>query len=471
MTSNLQNAIDHFDRHKNDYLETLQEWLRIPSISTEPDRATDMHQAAEWAATYLRNLGFLGVELVGPESHPAVIGEMTCGDPDAPTALMYGHYDVQPTTPNSEWQSAPFEPEIRGEHLFGRGTADMKGPAFSALCALETLSAVGAVPNFSIKVLLEGEEEIGSPNLAELIAENREALSSDFCLNPDAGMLGPQTPTLSTATRGLVSFDLQVSGPTRDLHSGEFGGAIHNPAQALCELVAGLHDSTGRVTLPGFYDRVRNLDEAERETLRSLPNDEIHFLEQSGAPALWGEADYAVQERVGSRPTLDVHGISSGFNGAGSKTILPAVATAKLSTRLVPDQNPDEIRRQLEAHLRLHAPQSICWELDQLASSPPAESRLDSRWSRRMAGALGATWGCSPLANRIGGTIPIVGLLQDVLDMDSVNIGWALPDGNLHAADENLHLPTFYRGVEALIRFFGEPLDTSREVPRAATAT
>ncbi len=455
LTSDVQDAIRRFRESRERCLEPLKEWLSIASISTDPSFAPEMRRAADWAAKRLKRIGFGSARLIGPETHPAVLGEMPCGRSEAPTALIYGHYDVQPCESLDGWSSPPFSPALRGDRLYARGSADMKGPVWSALCALESLAASSPGLRFNVKVLLEGEEEIGSPHLKALIEEYRESLQCDFCLNLDSGMPAPDLPTLSSAFRGIASFDLKVMGPCRDLHSGEYGGVVHNPAQVISELIAGLHSDSGRVALPGFYDRVRDLDDRERSRLSALPIDERSFLEQAGVFAAWGEAGYSAQERIGSRPTLEIHGLRSGFAGEGAKTIVPAAASAKLSTRLVPDQDPWEVGRQLEEYLRVNAPSTVSWRLDQTSAVPPAESSVDSPWARGMIESFRLTWNCEPLIRRIGGTIPIVGLLQRNLGVDAVNTGWALPDGNLHSADENLHLPTFCKGVESLIRFFG----------------
>jgi acetylornithine deacetylase/succinyl-diaminopimelate desuccinylase-like protein len=385
--------------------------------------------------------------------HPVVYGESLTAGPKAVTVLVYGHYDVQPPDPLELWQSGPFEPEQRGENLYARGAADMKGQVMASLKSLEAVISTGELP-INVKFLIEGEEEIGSPSLAEWIAEHKELLACDVALNPDTGMLGAELPTITYALRGLAYFEVRVFGPDHDLHSGLYGGVVHNPAQALCELVAGMHDVRGMVTLPGFYDRVRDLDADERAALARLPTDEAFYLEQTGVPALWGEDSFSPAERVGARPTLEVNGLYSGFTGAGAKTVLPAWAMAKISTRLVPDQDPQEVHQQLQSYLDARVPATIRYELINLVGGPAAISDPRSDGVKAIARAMQAVWGRPPLFRREGGSVPVVVLFKDLLGIESVNTGFSLPDDNLHSPNEKQHLPTWYRGIETLIHFY-----------------
>ncbi len=359
---------------------------------------------------------------------------------------------MQPADPVEAWHSPPFEPTVRGQRLYARGATDMKGQVIAALKAAEAVAQAGAPVN--LKFLIEGEEEVGSPNLAPFIAQHQDLLACDFCLNPDAGMIAPDLPTITYALRGLAYFELRVYGPKQDLHSGIYGGVVHNPAQALAELLAGMHDAQGRVTLPGFYDRVRPLDPEERAELARLPIDEAFFLEQTGVPALWGEPEYTPAERVGARPTLEINGLYSGFTGEGAKTVLPAYAMAKISCRLVPDQDPAEVEQQLRAYLEQQAPPTIRWELTVMAGGPPSITDRKSPWVQALAQAMEQVWGTRPLYKREGGSIPVVAQIQQILGKDSVLTGFGLPDGNLHGPDENLHLPTWRKGMAALVHFF-----------------
>jgi len=447
-TAALQFAHDNNSR----FLDELKDFLTIACISTDPEHQADMDHAAGWVAKQLEILGMSGVKIYPTAGHPVVYGEMMTDNQDAPTVLIYGHYDVQPAEPLELWTSGAFEPVQRGENLFARGASDMKGQVMAAIKALEAIINTGSLP-INIKILIEGEEEIGSPNLGEFISNHQELLSSDFALNPDTGMIAPDFPTITYALRGLAYFEVRVDGPDHDLHSGLYGGVVHNPAQVLCELIAGMHDVSGRVTLPGFYDRVRNLDDEERQQLARLPLDEEFYLQQTGAPALWGESGYSPVERIGARPTLEVNGFYSGFTGEGSKTVLPAWAMAKISTRLVPDQDPDEVHQQLTRYLKENAPETIRFEVKNLVSSPAAISDRDSVGVRAMQDAMQQVWQKKPLFRREGGSVPVVVLFKEILGIESVNCGFSLPDDNAHSPNEKLHLPTWNRGIDTIIHF------------------
>lgn len=445
-------ALAYLEQHAERFLAELESFLRIPSISTLPEHKADMERTANWVAENLRAIGAENVQVFPTAGHPVVYGELRAVQPNAPTVLVYGHYDVQPAEPLEDWHSPPFEPTVREERLYARGATDMKGQVMASLKAAEA-AMHGGLP-INLKFLIEGEEEVGSPNLAPFIAGHKDLLACDFCLNPDAGMIAPDLPTITYALRGLAYFELRVYGPKQDLHSGIYGGVVHNPAQALAELIAGMHDEQGRVTLPGFYDKVRPLDDEERAELARLPMDEAFYLAQTGAPALWGEAGYTPVERVGARPTLEVNGLYSGFIGEGAKTVLPAYAMAKISCRLVPDQDPDEVAAQMQAYLEQHAPPTIRWELEVMHGGPASITDRKSPWVQALAQAMEQVWGVRPAYKREGGSIPVVAQIQEILGKDSVLTGFGLPDGNLHGPDENLHLPTWRKGITALVHFF-----------------
>ena len=355
-------ALTYARQNGERFLAELREVLSIPSISTDPDHKADLVRAAEWMAAQLRSLGMENVQIMPTGGHPVVFGEWLRAGKEAPTVMMYGHYDVQPPDPLELWQSPPFESEVRGDYLYGRGSADMKGQVVACLKAVESMVRTTGLP-VNIKWLIEGEEEIGSENLDVFIKNHKELLKCDFCFNADAGIMGADQPSIVTGLRGLAYFELRVYGPSKDLHSGLYGGIVHNPAQALAELIAGMHDAKGRVTLPGFYDKVRKLSKKERQGFARLPLKQKMYLEQTGVRALWGEPNFTPPERLGARPTLEVNGLLSGFTGTGSKTVLPAWAMAKISCRLVPDQTEAETTRQLTAYLKKNAPKDIRWEL------------------------------------------------------------------------------------------------------------
>jgi acetylornithine deacetylase/succinyl-diaminopimelate desuccinylase-like protein len=434
-------------------LQDLQELARIPSVSTLPERRADMARAAEWLAARLRALGFAHAEVLPTKGHPVAYGEHLQAGADAPTVLFYGHYDVQPADPVDEWESGPFEPAVRGENLYARGASDMKGQIVAFLGAVEALVRGGGRLPVNLKCLLEGEEEIGSLSLPEFLARNRGKLAAGFCLNGDSGILAPDLPSLVYGLRGLAYFELRVQGPARDLHSGTFGGAVQNPAEVLARLIAGLHDAQGRITLPGIYDRVRPLSEEERAELARLPATDAWWQRTTGAPALFGEAGYTAAERACARPCLDVNGLWSGFTGEGSKTVLPARAGAKISLRLVPDQDPEEVRASFERYLHEHAPPTVKWELTMMAGAQASLLDRDSPPARAAAKALETVWGKRPLFHREGGSVPIVGKFKEILGLDTVLLGFGLPDDNLHAPNEKLHLPNFYRGIETYVHF------------------
>jgi acetylornithine deacetylase/succinyl-diaminopimelate desuccinylase-like protein len=367
--------------------------------------------------------------------------------------LVYGHYDVQPADPLELWNTGPFTPEQRGDNLYARGASDMKGQVVATLSAVQSVLSAGPLP-VNVKFIVEGEEEIGSPSLHKFLTEHRQLLACSFALNPDSGMIGADFPTLVYALRGLAYFELRITGPSHDLHSGMYGGVVHNPAIVLANLISGMHNSAGQITLPGFYDRVRPLSTEERTALAALPMDDNYYRQITGAPQLWGEAGFSPVERVGARPTLDVNGMLSGFTGAGSKTVIPAWAMAKISMRLVPDQDPAEVHQQLLSYLQQHAPASVRWELTAMAGGPASISDIHQPGAQALVQALTTVWGKAPLFKREGGSIPVVGEMQTILGIDSVLTGFGLPDDNLHAPNEKLHLPTWYKGINALIHFF-----------------
>jgi acetylornithine deacetylase/succinyl-diaminopimelate desuccinylase-like protein len=445
-------ALQYAQENNSRFLAELKEFLTIPSISTDPEHKADMDRAAQWVANQFEELGLTGVEIFATGGHPLVYGEMLSDFENASTILVYGHYDVQPAEPLELWTTGAFDPVQRGENLYTRGASDMKGQVMATIKALESVLSTGKLP-INIKFLIEGEEEIGSPNLEEFITNHQELLKCDFALNPDTGMIGADNPTITYALRGLAYFEVRIDGPDHDLHSGIYGGVVHNPAQALCELIAGMHDENGYVTLPGFYDKVRPLGDEERTQLSRLPMGEDFYLEQTGAETLWGEKDYSPVERVGARPTLEVNGIYSGFIGEGSKTVLPAWAMAKISTRLVPDQDPDDVHQQLIRYFEENTPETVSYKIVKLVGSPASISDRNSVGVQAMQDAMQRVWKVKSLFRREGGSVPVVVLFKDILKIDSVNCGFSLPDDNAHSPNEKLHLPTWNRGIDTLIHF------------------
>jgi acetylornithine deacetylase/succinyl-diaminopimelate desuccinylase-like protein len=452
MSDHREAALAFARGQKDAFLKSLKELISLPSISTDPVHAADMQKTAEWVSNRLRGLGVNNVQIFQTEKHPVVYGEWLEAK-NNPTVLIYGHYDVQPVDPLELWLSPPFEATQRGDNLFARGASDMKGQLAATFSAIESIVRTGPFP-LNMKFMIEGEEEIGSPSLDKFIVDHRDLLKCDFALNPDSGIMGPDWPSITYGLRGLAYFEIRIYGPSGDLHSGMFGGAVHNPAIVLAELLAGMHDKDGRIMLPGFYDKVRPLTKEERTEFSRLPTDDAYYQKVTGVPALFGEAGYSAPERIGGRPSLDVNGLLSGFTGAGSKTVLPAYAMAKVSTRLVPDQDPAVVEKQLRRYLETHAPKTVRWELVTMAGGPASISPLDTLPVRALAKALEQVWGKKPLFKREWGSVPVVGQMQKYLGVESVMAGFGLPDDNLHAPNEKQHLPTWYRGIEAYINFF-----------------
>jgi acetylornithine deacetylase/succinyl-diaminopimelate desuccinylase-like protein len=449
----LEEALSYANANRDRLLAELRELLTIPSVSTDPEHVEDMQRAAQWLSARLQAIGMSNVQILPTEGHPVVYAESLAAGDSAPTVMIYGHYDVQPPDPLDLWSSPPFEPSMRGENLFARGSADMKGQVLSCLGAVESMVRRGGLP-VNIKWLIEGEEEIGSEHLESFIQKHTELLTCDFCLNADGTILSADEPSITTGLRGLAYFELRVEGPSKDLHSGIYGGIVHNPAQALAELIAGMHDRYGKVTLPGFYEKVRKLTKKERQSYARLPLPAKVFREQTGVPTLWGEASFTPSERLGSRPTLEVNGLLSGFTGVGTKTVLPAWAMAKISCRLVPDQTVKATIAQLRSYMKKNAPKDIRWDLKFLHGAEPALVGAETPAVRAMVRAMKTVWGREPHLLREGGSVGAVAQMQKRLGIDSLLTGFGLNDCDAHSPNEKLHLPTWYRGTETLIRFF-----------------
>ena len=444
---------DHHERFKNELIELL----RIPSISIEPAHKADVDRAAEWVANKLRSMGIDNVELLPTAGHSAVYGEWMKGGNSTPTVLIYGHYDVQFAEPLEDWTSRPFEPEIRNDNLYARGASDMKGQVLAAVNAVEAILRAEDLP-LNIKFLIEGEEEIGSKHLNEFLVEHRQKLSCDVSLNTDAGgMPDADTPSICYSLRGGAGFLLDIYGPAHDIHSGEFGGVVQNPIHVLSKLIASLHDEAGQVTLPGFYDKVRRVAEQEHAELARLPFNEEFLLKHSGAPALWGEPEFIPAERIGARPTFDV----LQFTAGQPKSAIPAKATARLSFRLVPDQDPLDVDQQLRRYLEAHLPPTVTWNLETLVGAPAVIADRNSRFVLAMKTALQTAFGKEPILQRSGGGIGAVLMMKNVLGVDSVLTGFSLFDDNIHGPNEKLHLPIWKKGMKALVHFFHNLVEQS----------
>ena len=447
---------EYLQSHKEQFLEGLKDLLRIPSISTLPENVPDIRRAAESIAGELRSMGMRGVEIIDgkPGQHPLIYAEWLEA-PGKPTLLLYGHYDVQPPDPLDEWKSGPFEPTVRGKDIFARGSSDDKGQTYILLKAVECyLRSEGKLP-INIKFLIEGEEEVGGEHIEEYVPLHKERLKADAAVVCDTEMFAPGLPTLTTGLRGLVYTEVQARGASHDLHSGMYGGAAPNPMQALAELIARLKGPDGKIRIPGFYDKVRKPTRKELEAWKRLPFKESAFLKKEvGAPALTGEKSFSVLERLWARPTFEVHGIRGGFVGEGAKTVIPAVGTAKISMRLVPDMNPKEALRQFTAAVKAHTAKGIKTTVRSISTAPATVVSTDSPYIAAAAEALEDVFKKKTVYMRSGGSIPIVGLFLQHLKVPSIMMGFGLPDDNLHAPNEKFHLPNFYKGIESVIHYF-----------------
>ncbi len=446
----------HLQNAQASQLEELGDWLRIPSVSTLSQHNADVERAAGWLARKMTAVGLQNVEIIPTAGHPIVYSDWLHAGDDAPTVLIYGHYDVQPVDPEELWDSPPFEPTLRGDDLYARGASDDKGQLFAHVAAVEALlSTSGALP-VNVKFLVEGEEEVGSPALTAYLPAETEKLSSDVCLVSDTHILSPDQPMIIYGLRGVWAGEVTVRGPSQDLHSGMFGGAVHNPNQALCALLAQLHDSSGRVAVPGFYDQVQSLTENERAALAEVPYGETELLQETGVPASWGEEGYTVTERIGARPTLEINGMWGGFIGDGFKTVIPGEAHAKISCRLVPDQPSSAIGPMLEQFLQQIAPPTVQVSVNTLQHAPATVVPLDVPEMQAAARAYTTVFGVEPVFSREGGSIPIATVVQESLGIPILFMGFGLPDDNLHAPNEKLHLPNFYRGIRVGIALMQE---------------
>jgi acetylornithine deacetylase/succinyl-diaminopimelate desuccinylase-like protein len=453
--------IDFIQTHRDRYLAELGEWLAIPSISALPQHTDDVKRAAEWAAAELTRIGMNGVRLIPTPGNPVVYGEWL-GAPGAPTILYYGHYDVQPVDPLDLWQSPPFEATVRDGELFARGACDDKGQVFMHFKALEAhLRQSGRLP-VNFKMNLEGEEEVGSRNLDDFIRANKALLGADVVVISDTGMFDRGVPSLCYGLRGLAYFQIDVRGTNTDLHSGTFGGAVANPAFVLAQILSQMKDRGGRIKIPGFYDDVRELAEEERREFKRLPFNETRYRKELGAPRLFGESGYTTIERTTGRPTFEVNGLLSGFTGEGAKTVLPAVAMAKVSMRLVPDQDPDKVGEKFEAYLKKIAPRTVEVKLTKMHGGRPWMASLDNPFVQAAGRAIERGFGKAPVFTREGGSIPVVATFQQELGLPSVLFGVGLPDDRIHAPNEKLDLGNFFNGVIASAFLYDEIAQVQR---------
>ncbi len=452
-------AIAYAREHAARFLDDLKTLLRIPSVSTLPEHKIDVQKAAEWVAADLRRMGMEHVEVIPArgEGHPLVYADWLHA-PGKPTALCYAHYDVQPPDPLDEWITPPFEPAERNQNLYARGAVDDKGQLVLQLKSFESIfkTNAGKLP-LNVRLIYEGEEEVGGEQIAAFVREHPDRLKADFALISDTELFAPELPTLCVGLRGMIYTELEVRGAKTDLHSGMYGGAAPNPFVALAQIIAALKDRDGRILIPGFYDDVRTPSTDELKAWKNLPFDEEEYREKEmGASKLVGEKGYSTLERTWSRPTLDVHGIMGGFTGAGAKTVIPAKATAKISMRLVPDMTPDKTFRQYKDYVEKIKPEGVSVDVRLIHSGEPILIGTENEYVRAATKALKSVWGKDTVFIRSGGSIPIVGDFEKYLKIPSVMMGFGLPDDGLHAPNEKFHIPNFHRGIESVVRFFEE---------------
>ncbi|MGA7918661.1 MAG: dipeptidase [Candidatus Acidiferrales bacterium] len=445
--------IEYIESRRDEHLNELKEFLRIPSVSTKSEHKPDVERAAQWVAEKLRAAGLENVQITPTKMHPLVYGQ-SLHAPGKPTILFYGHYDVQPAEPLDLWTSPAFEPTVRDDKLFGRGTADDKGQVHIHIKALQALkNQTGQLP-LNVKVMIEGEEEVGSVSLWDFVQSNRERLKADALVVSDTSMLAKGVPSITYGLRGLNYYQVEINGPAQDLHSGVFGGAVPNPITILAEMIAKLHDKNFRVTVPGFYDDVAVLSSEERKALNALPWKEKDFRKTVGAFALAGEKGFTIVEQLWTRPTLDPNGIWGGYLGEGAKTVIPAKACVKFSTRLVPNQQPAKIAKLVERHVRNLLPKSVKCKFEVLSMGKPWVASYSHPIFQKAKHALETGFGRKAVFIREGGSIPFVTQMHDTFKIPCVLMGFGLPDENAHAPDEHIALENYFGGIKAVALFY-----------------
>lgn len=442
----------YIETHKERFLAELFEFLRIPSVSADPQYQDSVRQAATWLAQHLERLGADQVALVETPGHPIVYGEKII-DPNAPTVLVYGHYDVQPADPLDLWTSAPFEPRLEDGKIYARGACDDKGQVFMHIKAFEAMMACNAL-TCNVKFMIEGEEEVGSGHLQDFVLANKARLAADIILISDTAILANDTPSIDVGLRGLSYLEVKVQGPNRDLHSGVYGGAVANPINILCQMIASLQDEFNRVTIPGFYDEVEELSASDRAAMAQPPFNLEHYQSDLGIASVWGESGYSTIERASIRPTLDVNGIWGGYIGEGAKTVLPSVAYAKISMRLVPNQSSERITELFTKHFLSIAPKSVQVEVHPHHGGEAYVMPSDHPAYEAAAAAMEESFGKAPIPTRGGGSIPIVALFERALGLKSVLMGFGLDSDAIHSPNEHFGVFNFYKGIETIPLFF-----------------
>ncbi|MCP5099250.1 MAG: dipeptidase [Chloroflexi bacterium] len=449
----LETAVSYAHTHHQQYLDQLCDFLRIPSISTLSEHKPDIRHAAEWLVADLARIGLDNAAILETDGNPVVYADWLHAGADKPTVLVYGHYDVQPVDPIELWDTPPFTPTFRDGLLFARGVSDNKAQMFSHIKAVESmLGGNGRLP-VNVKLCFDGEEEIGSPNLAPFVEQNQTRLAADLVLISDGAMIRTDQPTIDYALRGVISAEIHVTGPKRDLHSGSYGGSVHNPAQAIAEIIAALHHKDGSVTIPGFYDDVSTLSPSERALLAKVPYDDALWQAETGAPAPWGEPAYTFFERMTARPTCEVNGIWGGFQGEGFKTIIPATAGAKVSMRLVENQDAAKIGEQFMTFVKTLVSNAVHVSVTLQAGADAAVTPFDSKEIKAAIRAYEVGWQATPVLSRGGGSLPIVATFQQELNVPFVLMPFGLDD-NRHSPNEHYHLDHFYKGIDTAVYYY-----------------
>jgi acetylornithine deacetylase/succinyl-diaminopimelate desuccinylase-like protein len=451
----MNNILPYIESNRARYLQELTDFIAIPSISTNAENRQDVERCSQWVSGHLGTIGMENVRIFPTAGHPIVYADWLHA-PGKPTLLIYGHYDVQPVDPIELWTSPPFEATIRGDNLYARGSADDKGQVFIHLKSIEAFLRNGGALPINIKMLIEGEEEIGSEHLSEFVKKQKQLLKADLVLISDTAMFAKGVPSVCYGLRGLSYMQINLTGPNKDLHSGSFGGSVHNPIQALAEIIARLHDDKGRIAIPGFYGDVLKLTAAERAAYKKLPWSDKKYAKELGVRGLYGEKGFTTLERVWARPTLECNGIWGGFTGQGAKTVLPSKASAKISMRLVPNQKAQKIAKQFERHIRKLAPRGVTVGIEYLHGGEAAITPIGSPGVRTAVAALEKGFGKKPLYQREGGSIPIVIQFKQLLGLDTVLLGFGLPDENAHAPDEFINLDNFFGGIRTSAHFYNE---------------
>jgi acetylornithine deacetylase/succinyl-diaminopimelate desuccinylase-like protein len=452
----MNDSLSYLDAHKDRAVHELQELLRIPSISTEPDFAPEVQRCAEWLRDHLSGIGMQNVSIFETPGHPIVYADWLHAGADKPTVLLYGHYDVQPVDPLNLWTNPPFEPTVRDGKIFARGAVDDKGQIFLHVKALQSMLATGSSLPVNVKLIFEGEEEIGSINLECFLEEHKELLACDSVMISDTSMVQKGMPSIVYSLRGLCYMEVRVTGPNRDLHSGSFGGAVQNPLNALGMIIAQLKDADGRIQIPGFYDDVVDLTVEERDEIARVAFNEEEFRKDLSIDTIVGEKGYTARECLGARPTLDVNGMLGGFTGTGAKTVLPSKAMAKISMRLVAHQRTEDIARKFTEYVQRIAPKGVTVEVENLHGADPVLVPRTGAAMRAAEKALTQVFGTPPVYMREGGSIPITLLFQSILNAPTVLMGFGLHTENAHSPDEHFDLDNFHAGMRASVLFYNE---------------